>query len=241
MTDDSLAAAEKALLDIRGDILMCKRCPLHADRNKAVPGAGSPRASIALIGEAPGRNEDREGVPFIGNAGKKLDEWLDAAGLLREHLFITNVLHCLPTDGFPQDDQTAATVDRCRDHLERQLAVVKPAALILLGKQALAHVLLRGTTEQAAPFDKWVGQVCRRRDLFGEARIGVAWHPAYILRKWSAREESACISVFKKIRAFVLAKQKGEPAPLTDLHEIRPAAPTAFQHRLHLFGEGSAT
>lgn len=226
------------LFEIERDIKMCQRCSLHHCRTKAVPGAGSVRASVFLIGEAPGQNEDREGFPFIGSSGRKLNEWLKEAGLDREHLFITNVLKCRPEENkFPEADEKDGPVDRCLPYLYEQLRIVKPLAILVAGKQALQHVILRGTGENAQPFEKWVGRVCRRRDLFGEARIGVMFHPAHVLRSKNPREEAQCVALLKAIKNYTAIKLRNEPAPVMDLCEVRPADAPAFQQKLRLFGE----
>lgn len=228
------------LYELERDIKMCTRCPLAGYRTNAVPGVGSANASIFLIGEAPGQPEDREGEPFVGNAGRKLNEWLRAAGIDRGHIYISNLLKCRPEDNkFPEGARgsTPLPVEKCRPFLHEQLKIVNPFVILLAGKQALQHVLLPGTAEMASPFEQWVGRVCRRRDLFGEARIGVMFHPAYVLRSKNPREEALCVQLLKTIKTYAAAKLLGEPAPLLDLHEIRPVAPPTFQQKLRLFGE----
>ena len=221
----------------------CRRCDLRDCSRQRVPGVGSLGASIMLIGEAPGFQEDKAGVPFVGKSGKRLDEWLALAELEREHIFVTNLLKCSPivdveTENgwkqrlqFPEGDEP----ERCMYWLRQQLKLIQPRAVIITGKQALRHVLCVGSTSLADPVAQWVGRVCRRRDLYGETRFGVSWHPAYILRNRNPYDEQACVNVFRAIRDYVAARQLGEPAPVEDLFEIRRAGQQQLQQRFRLF------
>jgi len=200
-----------------------------------VPGVGYESASIMLFGEAPGFYEDREGVPFANKNRARLDQWLDAAGLVREDLFITTVLKCKPHDNrFPKWERGGPT-DRCEKWWKAQLKAVKPRAVILCGKQALHYVLLDGTTSYADPFAPWAGKVCRRRDLYGDTRFAVLFHPAYILRRENPYEEQKCIDALTEIHDYVAAAQRSEATPVIDLDEIRPARALQHQQRFRLF------
>lgn len=217
---------------------MCRRCPLTHCRKNAVPGAGSRRASIFLIGEAPGQQEDEEGEPFVGKSGIKLNEWLKLVGLQRDHIYISNVLKCRPEDNkFPEGTGKDSPVSKCLPYLYEQLKIVAPLAIILMGKQAVQHVLLPGSADYATPVDKWVGRVCRRRDLFGETRIGCVYHPAHILRSKNPREEQQCLALLKTIKMHVAMKLRGEAAPLIDIYDVKPVPPPIFQQKFRLFGE----
>jgi DNA polymerase len=226
------------LYEIARDTRTCRRCPRHSARKQAVPGSGPIGAPIFLVGEAPGWNEDRTGDPFVGKSGKKLDEWLKKVGLRRSDLFITNVLKCWGGRGvpFPDDDDPGGPAERCLPFLQDQLDVVKPLAIIVAGRRALHHMILRETLEVSNPFAPWAGRVCRRRDRFGDTRIGVIWHPAKILREFSPRDERRCVDVLERIAAYVSARQTQEPAPLDDLYDIRPGSAQVYQQRFRLFG-----
>jgi DNA polymerase len=200
-----------------------------------VPGEGNRHARIVLIGEAPGYNEDREGEPFIGKSGKKLNLWLYNAGLKREDLYITNVLKCQPPrNRFPEGN---AEVDKCVPWLIAQLKAIKPLAVILAGKKALEHVVLRNAIGRADPIAPWVGQILRRRDLYGETRFGVIYHPAFILRTKNPFDEAQSIETITKIADYVRALESGKAAPLDEIEEIRPAKNVHHQRRLRLFNE----
>lgn len=226
------------LTQIELDLHLCSACERAWARNKIVPGEGREDAPVFLIGEAPGHNEDRNGRPFIGASGKKLSEWLKRAGLDRTDLYITNVLKCYGGTRVPfPEDENAEPIVRCLPWLHRQLCAVSPLAILVMGKQALQHAILRDALDQPVPFDQWVGRVCRHRETFGETRIGVAYHPAKILRSYSPYDERRSIEALEKIGEYVRARLAGDPAPLLDLHEIRPGGSVTFQQRLALFGD----
>jgi len=123
-----LAAAVKA----------CRACPLSATRKNAVPGEGGGRKGIVLVGEAPGAKEDAQGRPFVGQAGKILDGMLKRNGVLREEVFITNVVKCRPPRNRPPKP---AEVAACRPYIERQLELLEPAAVCPMGNSATRALL----------------------------------------------------------------------------------------------------
>lgn len=144
-----------ALDELHQQILTCTRCPLHQNRTHAVPGEGNPKAKVMFIGEAPGEQEDAQGRPFVGPAGRFLNELLALAGLSREEVFITNVVKCRPPNNrTPANEEIAA----CRPYLEAQIALIRPAVVCLLGSAALKALLpeLKATITQVhgQPFTK---------------------------------------------------------------------------------------
>jgi uracil-DNA glycosylase len=129
--DDSL---EKIAVEVRG----CPLCKLARTRKNAVPGEGQLAAKIMFIGEAPGKSEDEKGRPFVGAAGRILDELLQKAGIERSQVFITNVVKCRPPNNrVPEEDESAA----CRPFLDRQIALIGPKVICVLGKTAYASLL----------------------------------------------------------------------------------------------------
>ena len=130
------AQEKEALLDeIAAEIRVCTRCELHRTRTNSVPGEGPADARIMLIGEAPGWNEDQQGRPFIGAAGKFLDELLAAAGLKRSDVFITNVVKSRPPGNRdPLPDEIAA----CAPFLQRQIDTIDPDVIVTLGRFSMA-------------------------------------------------------------------------------------------------------
>jgi uracil-DNA glycosylase family 4 len=129
--DDSL---EKIAAEVRG----CPLCKLARTRKNAVPGEGQLAARIMFVGEAPGRSEDEKGRPFVGAAGRILDDLLQRTGIDRSQVFITNVVKCRPPNNrVPEDDEVAA----CKPYLERQIALIKPKVICILGRTAYASLL----------------------------------------------------------------------------------------------------
>ena len=120
-------------------IRSCVQCPLHATRTKAVPGEGTPSARVMLIGEAPGRDEDQRGQPFVGAAGRFLDQMLAGSSVNRDDLFITNTVKCRPENNRPPRKRE---VDTCTSlYLFEQIELINPALIMLLGSVATKKLL----------------------------------------------------------------------------------------------------
>jgi len=151
-------------------ICECKKCPLGETRTKFVFGVGNPNADIVLIGEAPGADEDAQGEPFVGRAGQLLNKILEATGFEREEVFICNILKCRPPGNRnPVPDE----VEKCRPYLEKQLKLLNPKLVLLLGRVA-AETLLK-TKE---PLNKLRGRIHNYRGY----KVMVTFHPAALLR-----------------------------------------------------------
>ena len=150
----------------------CTRCPLHETRTQTVFGTGNREADWLIIGEAPGRDEDREGEPFVGRAGKLLTEMLFAIGYQRKDVYIANILKCRPPNN---RDPSPEEVACCHDYLERQIELIQPVLILAAGRIA-AHNLLHS--------DLQVGRLRGRVHKYGERQIPliVTYHPAYLLR-----------------------------------------------------------
>ena len=119
-------------------VISCVKCGLSKSRTNAVPGKGNPKAEILFIGEAPGRNEDLKGEPFVGSAGKILSEALDYAGISRDDVFITNVVKCRPPENrLPLVEEK----DACSEHLSKELEIIKPKIICILGNTAYNSLL----------------------------------------------------------------------------------------------------
>ena len=123
---------------IRAEVISCKSCELCKNRTNAVPGDGDSKASIMFIGEAPGRNEDEKGKPFVGMAGKILEETLTKAGLTRSSVYITNVVKCRPPGNRVPTEEEQCT---CRIYLEREISLVSPKIICILGRTAYQSLL----------------------------------------------------------------------------------------------------
>ncbi len=162
--------------DLLERIAGCIRCPLHQDRIQAVPGVGDQAADWMFIGEAPGKDEDEQGEPFVGRAGQLLNAILHAAGLSRERVYITNTIKCRPPgNSNPHHDES----DQCYPFLQRQIALLQPKIIVLIGKVA-AHRML--DTDQ--PLGKLRGKIYRYEN---QIPMVVTYHPAYLLRSPSQK------------------------------------------------------
>jgi DNA polymerase len=178
IASDASPAVELDWEGLRGAVSGCTRCPLHQSRTQTVFGVGSPNADWMIIGEAPGAEEDRRGEPFVGRAGKLLDEMLRAIGEGRDSVFIANVLKCRPPNNRdPKPDESAA----CRSHLERQIELVQPKIILAVGRIA-AHLLL--------DTDEPVGRMRGKVHQLGDTPLVVTYHPAYLLRSPSQKRKS---------------------------------------------------
>lgn len=124
---------------IANEVAVCTKCPLCKTRTNTVPGQGNPNASVMLIGEAPGYNEDKQGLPFVGVAGGELTHLLEIAGLKREEVFITNTVKCRAVEANRNRAPTREERLACRDYLERQIEIVRPRIIVLMGNSALKN------------------------------------------------------------------------------------------------------
>ncbi len=166
---------EARLAELTREVEWCRRCPLYRTRTHAVFSDGSPRARLVFVGEAPGRDEDLQGIPFVGAAGQLLTKMIGAMGLRREDVYICNVLKDRPPGNrtpLPEE------IEACRPFLQAQLAIVQPKVICVLG--AVAAKALLGPH---AAISKVRGTVC---DYDGIPLVPT-FHPAYLLRNPSAK------------------------------------------------------
>jgi DNA polymerase len=163
---------------LKSAVATCTKCDLCKSRTQTVFGVGDPKARWLFVGEGPGRNEDFQGEPFVGPAGKLLDNMFAAMALKRgDNTYIANIVKCRPTDAAKGDRPPAAEeMDACLPYLERQIALIKPAIIVALGKTA-ALALLK--LDPATPVSSLRGTVHRHADV----PVIVTYHPAYLLRK----------------------------------------------------------
>ncbi len=127
-------------------VASCSNCDLCRLRTQAVPGEGSPRAEVMFIGEAPGFYEDQQARPFVGPAGRFLDQLLTSNGFQREEVYITNVIKCRPPNN---RDPLPIEVEACRGYLQRQIKLIKPRLIVTLGRYSLAWLMPRETISKA--------------------------------------------------------------------------------------------
>jgi uracil-DNA glycosylase family 4 len=160
---------------IREDIGDCKRCRLCEERNKIVFGSGSAKADLVFVGEGPGRDEDIQGLPFVGRAGKLLTQMIEAMGLTRDKVYIANVVKCRPPNNRPPEKDEVAT---CIPFLLRQLEVIHPKVIVCLGSTAAQNLL--GTIKSISHFrGQWFD--------FRGMQLMATYHPAYLLRNPAAK------------------------------------------------------
>ncbi|MHC4694739.1 MAG: uracil-DNA glycosylase [Planctomycetota bacterium] len=173
----------------------CRKCGLGSTRTNAVPGEGNPNARILFIGEAPGADEDAQGRPFVGRAGKLLDKIIIACGLQRNDVFIGNILKCRPPEN---RDPTADEIISCLPYLQRQIEIINPEIIVALGAHA-ARTLLNT--------NKSIGQM---RGQFHEYYAGLGrppiklmatYHTAYLLRNYSQENRLRVWEDMKKVLA----------------------------------------
>jgi uracil-DNA glycosylase family 4 len=166
-----------SLLKIRDDIGDCTRCKLHKTRNKIVFADGNPKAKLVFVGEGPGRDEDMQGLPFVGRAGKLLTSMIEAMGLQRQDVYICNVVKCRPPENrLPEPDE----IKTCSPFLMRQIDAVDPQVIVALGACA-AQTLLQTTRGISHFRGQW--QEFRGRKLMA------TYHPAYLLRNPPAKAD----------------------------------------------------
>ena len=170
------AAERRSLEEIDKQVLVCELCPLHKLRTHAVPGEGNRSAELMFIGEAPGRDEDAQGRPFVGRAGQLLRKIIAAMKFREDEVYITNMVKCRPPDNrVPRREEEEA----CSPYLVRQIELIRPRTIVLLGKTPADHFLpsRQGMTA--------------RRGNFGDYRgipVMPTFHPSYLIRNEGNRE-----------------------------------------------------
>lgn len=196
--EEAEAAAALAALDEQ-QVKNCTKCVLHEQRTKTVFGAGSVRPDIVFVGEGPGADEDRQGVPFVGRAGQLLTRMIAAMGLTRDQVYIANVVKCRPPGNRTPTDAEAAA---CCPYLYRQLAILRPKLIVALGRPA-SQLLLQTTK----PIGKLRGEFhdfpppgLAHLDL-SPIKLMPTFHPAYLLR--SPGEKTKAWEDLKQVMMFL--------------------------------------
>jgi len=190
-TATSGTGAMQAIRDELGD---CTRCKLHGlGRRQIVFGVGSPDAELMFVGEAPGRDEDLQGYPFVGRAGQLLTKIIEAIDLTRDEVYIANVIKCRPPENRnPEPDEVAS----CEPFLFAQIDVVKPKVIVALGTFAVRTLL-----QSDAPISRLRGKVYDYRG----AKLVPTFHPAYLLRSPEKKRETW--EDMKKVRALLRGEE----------------------------------
>ena len=200
------------LAKLAAEVGACRRCPLHQGRTHAVPGEGPADARAMFIGEGPGFHEDRQGRPFVGAAGKLLEELLGGIGLQREDVYITNVVKCRPPGN---RDPEPGEIEACRAYLERQIELIQPAVIVTLGRHSMARYFPNVSISRIHGQAKRVGQVW----------VIPVFHPAAALHQPRYRPELE--SDFQKVAELLQAAAPSEP-PQAPPAEAKPQQLTLF-------------
>ena len=200
---------------IEAEVRSCPRCRLSQTRKRAVPGEGPPNAKLMFIGEGPGYWENKEGRPFVGQAGKLLEELLAGIGLTRQDVYITNVVKCRPPNNRdPLPDELAA----CHDYLVRQIAAIQPRVIVTLGRFSMAKFF---------PPGRGISAIHGTTVRYGRATCLAVFHPAAALRTPAYKQ--ALIEDFKKIPDLLARAEAAFSA------DARPVVPEAAPEQLSLF------
>ena len=196
--DAASKIANDSLPVIQAELVNCTRCKLHRGRSTVVFGDGNRKADLVFVGEGPGRDEDIQGLPFVGRAGKLLTQMIEAMGLQRKDVYICNVVKCRPPENrTPEKDEVAI----CSPFLLRQIDAINPKVVVCLGSVAAQTLLQtnRGITHYRG---EWLD--------FRGGKLLATYHPAYLLRNPSAKGE-VWKDLQKVMAALGLQGKKGKP------------------------------
>jgi uracil-DNA glycosylase len=185
----SLSPSDESFEQIHADIGNCTRCPLHQERTHVVHTEGNRKARLMFVGEAPGADEDAQARPFVGRAGQLLTKIIEAIGLKREEVLIGNVNRCRPPGNRPPTSEEAAM---CKPFLLREIAIVQPEVIVVLGNTAMRNLLdtRDGITKLRGRFQDYKG-----------IKVMPTYHPAYLLRDPSKKRETW--EDLKKVREYL--------------------------------------
>jgi uracil-DNA glycosylase family 4 len=190
------AGPEAELRRVEEEVRTCTRCRLHEGRTQTVFARGNPRAPLLFIGEAPGEEEDRQGLPFVGPAGKLLDRMIFAMGLKSDQVYITNIIKSRPPNNRePRPDEVAA----CYPFLERQIELVRPRIICTLGRPA-ANTLLGTNLAMGDLRGKW--------QSYRGIAVLPTYHPAYLLRSPGQKR-----TAWEDLKKLIIALAEGPPEP----------------------------
>jgi DNA polymerase len=190
-------ARDASLPPILDDLADCRRCGLHAGRNKIVFGTGNEQSKLVFVGEGPGADEDEQGLPFVGRAGQLLTQMIEGTAaregmpIKRADVYICNVVKCRPPGNrTPEPDE----MEICGQFLERQLAVIRPKAICALGATAAKYLTRskEGVTRMRGNWYKW-----------HDIPVMVTYHPSYLLRAYNVQAKREAWEDLKKVLHFV--------------------------------------
>lgn len=211
------AAVDAVWIDLYAEIADCPRCVLAKTRSRTVPGMGPASAEVMFIGEAPGAREDELGLPFVGPAGRFLDELLASVGLSRSSVYIANVVKCRPPEN---RDPEPAEIAACADYLERQIATVDPKVIVTLGRFSMARWFPGAAISRVHGKPKRVG---------GHIVVPM-YHPAAALHRGDLR--AVIEADFATLPALLAEARAGLPSADPVAAVVAPDAGPAAQERL---------
>jgi DNA polymerase len=175
--DNTESEAGSLLAGLKAIAVVCEKCKLSRSRTQVVYGVGSPNADLMFIGEAPGRDEDLKGEPFVGRAGQLLTDIIKAMKLTRDDVYIANVIKCRPPENRnPEPDELEA----CHPYIQRQVEIIQPKVIVTLGRFALQSLTGKAYGISAAR-GQWLD--------YNGVKVMPTYHPAYLLRTPSAKKE----------------------------------------------------
>ena len=200
--------AEERLQAIRAQVQQCQACPLYAGRTRAVPGEGPAQSRVMFIGEGPGYHEDQQGQPFVGQAGKFLDELLACAGLKRAEVFITNVVKCRPpSNRDPEPEELKA----CDQYLNAQIEAINPRVIVTLGRFSMAKFVTNGK----------ISQIHGRAHQVDGRVVVTMYHPAAALHQPDLKK--TLLEDFGRLKQFLQqAETPPTPAASPETHKEAP-------------------
>lgn len=205
---DSAVPEAADLLEFNEKIKTCLKCALGHTRKNFVFGSGNASATLMFIGEAPGQDEDEQGLPFVGAAGQLLTKIINIAGFTRDEVYIANILKCRPPGNrVPLPEE----IESCMPYLSRQIELIKPRYIFCLGRTAAQSLL--GLNDS-------LGNLRKKTYQFHQAQMFVTYHPAALLRNPSWRWD--CYDDLKKFRAIYDAEVGGKP-PMQELEAKKRA------------------
>lgn len=188
----SSSSKDTSFLSLEERILKCQKCPLSQGRTNAVPGEGSLETELMFIGEAPGRDEDVQGRPFVGKAGQLLTKIIGAMKFNREDVYITNVVKCRPPNNRNPNKEE---IETCQDYLLEQIEMIKPKAIVALGRVATDFFVhsSQGMTTLRGNFHE-----------FDDIQVMPTFHPSYIIRNEGNKSIKKMVwEDMKKVMAFL--------------------------------------
>ncbi|MDD2521341.1 MAG: uracil-DNA glycosylase [Anaerolineaceae bacterium] len=191
-------SADQRLQEIRQEINSCQLCQLAKERLNAVPGEGPANVDIMFIGEAPGFHENRQGKPFVGQAGQFLDELLEAAGVNRDQVFITNVVKCRPPNN---RDPLPEELSACQRYLDEQIELLDPRVIVTLGRISMSKFVTDGR----------ISAIHGRTHNIGSRKVVTMYHPAAALHQPALRQ--TLIEDFARLKRFISAPAVTQPDP----------------------------